>query len=128
MQFKQVITGFAAATMLVGLMFNTAVAAAPKGKVATYEEIAFLKAFSGKSRKQVSEALGQPVRKEQSVKPANADSFIAKAGHEDKSKPVNVEMWYYANNVKYDPKHTYKTTELTFVNDRCQNIAFFNNQ
>ncbi len=126
MQFKQVITGFMAATMLAGLMFNASVEAAPKSKPTTYDEVAFLKAFSGKSRKQVSEALGQPLKKEQSVKPSNADSFIAQAGQMDKSKSVNVEMWYYANLVKYDAKNTYKSTELTFVNDRCQNIAFFN--
>jgi hypothetical protein len=29
--------------------------------------------------------------------------------------------------VRYEPKKTYKTTELTFVNGRCSNVAFFNN-
>lgn len=126
MQVKRVVSGFVAVAMLTGAMFSSVVEAAPKAKA--YDELAFLKAFSGKSRKQVSEALGQPLRKEQSVKPSNADSFVAQAGKEDKSKPVNVEMWYYANNVKYDATHTYKSTEMTFVNDRCQNIAFFNNK
>jgi hypothetical protein len=44
------------------------------------------------------------------------------------SKPVNVEMWYYSNIVQYQPKKTYKVIEMTFVNDRCMNIAFFNNK
>lgn len=126
MQVKQVISGFMAAAMFAGVVFSATAEAAPKVKA--YDELAFLKAFSGKSRKQVSAALGQPLKKEQSVKPSNADSFVAKAGKEDKSRPVNVEMWYYANVVKYDATHTYKSTEMTFVNDRCQNIAFFNNK
>lgn len=128
MQFKQVVSGLVATALLAGMAFSPAVVAAPKEKTKTYEEIAFLKAFSGKSRKVVAEALGQPLKKEQSVKPTNADSFIAQAGKADKSKPVNVEMWYYANVVKYDATHTYKSTELTFVNDRCENVAFFNNK
>lgn len=128
MQFKQIISGFVTAALLAGTVFSTAVEAAPKEKVKAYAEIAFLKTFSGKSRRQVSEVLGQPLKKEQSVKPSNADSFVAQAGKVDKTKPVNVEMWYYSNIVKYDAKNTYKSTELTFVNDRCQNIAFFNNK
>ena len=62
------------------------------------------------------------------MKPTNADSYLPRSAKEDHSKPVNVEMWYYTNVVKYDAKHTYKSTELTFVNDRCQNVAFFNNK
>lgn len=126
MQIKQVVSGFMAAAMLAGVMIGSTVEAAPKAK--SYDELSFLKAFSGKSRKQVAALLGQPLKKEQSVKPSNADSFVAKAGKEDKSRPVNVEMWYYANIVKYDATRTYKSTEMTFVNDRCQNIAFFNNK
>ncbi len=126
MQIKQVVSGFMAAAMLAGAMIGSTVEAAPKAK--SYDELSFLKAFSGKSRKQVAALLGQPLKKEQSVKPSNADSFVAKAGKEDKSRPVNVEMWYYANIVKYDATRTYKSTEMTFVNDRCQNIAFFNNK
>jgi len=128
MQFKQVISGFVAAAALAGLMFGVTAEAAPVAKKGVYDEDTFLKSFSGKSRKQVSEKLGKPLKKEQSVKPSNADSFVAKAGTEDKSKRINVEMWYYANIVTYDGKRTYKSTELTFVNDRCQNIAFFNNK
>ena len=49
-------------------------------------------------------------------------------GQEKNSKPVNVEMWYYKDLVKYDDKHRYKETEITFVNDRVLNIGFFNNR
>jgi hypothetical protein len=98
-------------------------------KSRTYTEDEFLRAFEGKSRKYILEALGAPVKKEQSVKPTGAETVLAgKVQSEDRSKPVNVEMWYYKNIVKYDPKRTYKETELTFVNDRCMNVAFFNNR
>lgn len=92
----------------------------------SYTEEEFLKTFSGKSRKVITDKLGEPVKKEQAVKPSNAANVVGQPM--DTSKPVNVEMWYYKNLVKYDPKRTYKLTELTFVNDRCMNIAFFNNQ
>jgi hypothetical protein len=102
--------------------------AAPANKN-TYTENQFLDAFSGKSQKIVTSKLGAPAKKELSVKPAGASTFMQKAGGDDKnSKPVKVEMWYYHNIVKYDPKHTYKETEITFVNDRVMNIAFFNNR
>lgn len=94
---------------------------------AIYSEQEFLGTFSGKSRKLILEKLGNPVKKEQSVKPTNANSIIAGKGKES-SKPVNVEMWYYNNRVSYAPNKNYKFTELTFVNDRCMNIAFFNNR
>lgn len=99
------------------------------GKSKTYTEDEFISVFQGKSRKVISEKLGSPVKKEQSVKPSGADSMlIGKVKSEEKSKPVNVEMWYYKNIVRYDPKRTYSETELTFVNDRLMNIAFFNNR
>jgi hypothetical protein len=95
----------------------------------TYTENEFLNSFSGKSKKVVSDKLGAPVKKELSVKPTNANTMLAGKVKEDKtSKPVKVEMWYYKNIVKYDPKRTYKETEITFVNDRVMNIAFFNNR
>lgn len=99
------------------------------GKSKTYTEDEFISVFQGKSRKVISEKLGSPVKKEQSVKPSGADSMlVGKVKSEEKSKPVNVEMWYYKNIVRYDPKRTYSETELTFVNDRLMNIAFFNNR
>ena len=100
---------------------------AAKGKASTtYTEDEFLRSFSGKSRKVIAERLGAPVKKEQAVQPSNAAGVVGQ--QLDTSKPVNVEMWYYNNLVKYEPKKTYKMTELTFVNDRCMNIAFFNNK
>lgn len=93
----------------------------------TYSEEDFLRSFSGKSNKVVLDKLGAPDKKEQSVKPTNANAMIAGKGKES-SKPVNVEMWYYNGRVNYAPQKTYKFTELTFVNGRCMNIAFFNNK
>lgn len=101
--------------------------AAPLKK--TYTEDEFLNTFSGKSKKVVAEKLGQPFKKELSVKPAGANTMLLKAGADEKnSKPVTVEMWYYKNIVKYDPKRTYKEIEVTLVNDKVMNIAFFNNR
>jgi len=100
-------------------------------KSATYNEDQFLNTFSGKSRKVILEKLGAPAKKEQSVKPSNAMSVIGPkiaASDADTQKPVNVEMWYYNDLVHYEAKKKYKVTELTFVNDRCMNIAFFNNK
>lgn len=110
--------------LLVGLG-STALNAAP----ATYTENEFLDQFSGKSKKVVTAKLGNPAKKELSVKPSGASGMLGKMAAEEKnSKPVKVEMWYYKNIVKYDPKRTYKETEITFVNDRVMNIAFFNNR
>jgi hypothetical protein len=94
----------------------------------TYTENEFLDKFSGKTKKVVIEKLGEPAKKELSVKPTNAGTMVGKDVDEGTSKKVKVEMWYYKNIVKYDPKHTYKETEITFVNDRVLNIAFFNNK
>ena len=97
------------------------------GKI--YTENQFLDNFQGKSKKVVSEQLGAPVKKQLAVKPTDAGTVTGQnvEGHKG-SKPVKVEMWYYKNNVRYDQKRTYKETEITFVNDRVMNIAFFNNR
>jgi len=94
----------------------------------TYTETEFLDTFSGKSKKVVQEKLGEPAKKHLSVKPSNAETVIGRNVDDKKSKPVKVEMWYYKNLVKYDPKRAYKETEITFVNDRVMNIGFFNNR
>lgn len=126
MQFKKLCFSLAMSFMLVTTM---SVAHAAPPKKGGYTEDEFLTAFSGKSKKVVSEKLGQPVKKEISVKPTGASNMMQKAGADEKnSKPVKVEMWYYNNLVKYDPKRTYKETEITFVNDIAMNIAFFNNR
>jgi len=127
MQFRKILMSAALATMIFSV---PAVAAEPASKTKTYTEMEFLNSFTGKSRKVVMEKLGKPTRKEQSVRPTNAAGIAAGvAGRpmEGSQKPVNVEMWYYNNLVSYEPKKRYKMTELTFVNDRCMNIAFFNN-
>jgi len=125
MQFKKILLTFAMAAFLAATM--SSVQAAPPKK--TYTENEFLSTFSGKSKKVIIEKLGQPFKKELSVKPSGASTVMLKAGADEKnSKPVNVEMWYYKNIVKYDPKRTYKETEITFVNDKAMNIAFFNNR
>lgn len=98
------------------------------GKAKTYTENEFLDAFSGKSKKVIVEKLGAPVKKALAVKPTNAGAVIGKDVSGKNQKPVKVEMWYYHHNVRYDPKRTYKETEITFVNDQVRNIAFFNNR
>lgn len=98
-------------------------------KSAGYTEDQFLNAFSGKMKSVVLAQLGNPAKKEQSVKPAGASGYLGRVGADEKnSKRVNVEMWYYKDLVNYDPKNKYKETEITFVNDRVMNIAFFNNR
>ncbi len=111
--------------MMLLLLCMSATAMAGK----TYNETDFLNNFSGKSKKLVVDKLGKPFKKQQSVKPSNANNMtIGIAQQQKESKPVNVEMWYYKNLVKYDGKNTYKETEITFVNDRVMTIGFFNNR
>ena len=113
--------------LVAGLLITTTVYAA--GAAKTYTENEFLDKFSGKSKTVIAEKLGAPAKKELSVKPSNASAMVGGKNVDDgKSKKIKVEMWYYKNIVKYDPKHTYKETEITFVNDRVLNIAFFNNK
>lgn len=131
MQFKKLCFGLIMSFMAMSFMLVTAmsVANAAPPKKSGYTEDEFLSAFSGKTKKVVAAKLGEPVKKEMSVKPTGASTMMQKAGAEEKnSKPVKVEMWYYKNLVKYDPKRTYKETEITFVNDVAMNIAFFNNR
>jgi len=131
MQFKTMqlnISKLCLGVFMAMFLVTGAVQAAPANKK-TYSEDEFLNAFSGKSKKVITAKLGAPLKKELSVRPSGASSMIGAAGVEDKkSKRVAVEMWYYKNLVSYDPKHTYKETEITFVNDRAMNIAFFNNR
>lgn len=121
---KKLCLSFSMAMLLVTSL--STVNAAPAN---TYTEDEFLNTFSGKSKKIITDKLGAPFKKELSVKPSGASTMMATVGgDENKSKPVKVEMWYYKNIVRYDPKRTYKETEITFVNDRAMNIAFFNNK
>lgn len=94
----------------------------------TFTENEFLNNFSGKTKANVIEKLGNPVKKQLSVRPTNASKITGKNLDDNKSKPVKVEMWYYNNLVKYDATHTYKEVEITYVNDHVSEIAFFNNR
>lgn len=102
-------------------------AKAPAKASKTYDEDTFIRMFSNKTKKQVTDVIGEPARKQLSIKPTNAEGVIGRPLDKN-SKPVNVEMWYYNDIVRYDAKRTYKTTELTFVNGRISNMAFFNNR
>lgn len=118
---------FAVIISAAAMIFAVHSEAAPAKK--TYTENEFLGAFSGKSKNVIVDKLGQPFKKELSVKPSGASTMLMRAGADEKnSKPVKVEMWYYKNIVKYDASRTYKETEITLVNDKVQNIAFFNNR
>ncbi|HAF02001.1 MAG TPA: hypothetical protein DCG63_11990 [Methylophilaceae bacterium] len=108
------------------MLFSFSALSFAAGKV--YNENEFLDAYSGKSKKIIEDKLGQPNKKQLSVKPSNAGAMLGKNLEDKSSKPVKVEMWYYKNLVKYDKKHTYKETEITFVNDTVMNIGFFNNR
>lgn len=117
---KILITG-----LVLGLLAASQTFAAGK----SYTEDEFITKFSGKSKKDVAASLGKPVKTQLSVKPSNAAAITGQnLRDKNNNKPVKVEMWYYSNLVKYDAKHTYKETELTFVNDRVSSIGFFNNR
>ncbi|MEY3088178.1 MAG: hypothetical protein RLZZ250_510 [Pseudomonadota bacterium] len=93
-----------------------------------YTENEFLDAFGAKSKEKVLQILGEPARKEMSVKPTNASSVIGRPteNRAGSSKRVNIEMWYYNNLVKSDDKNVWKQTELTIMDGKVNNIGFFN--
>ena len=95
-----------------------------------YTENEFLDAFGAKSKEKVLQILGEPARKEMSVKPTNASSVIGRPTEKGvgSSNRVNIEMWYYNNLVKSDEKNTWKQTELTIMNGKVNNIGFFNSR
>jgi len=95
-----------------------------------YTENEFLDAFGAKSKEKVLQILGEPARKEMSVKPTNASSVIGRSTDKGvgSSNRVNIEMWYYNNLVKSDEKNTWKQTELTIMNGKVNNIGFFNSR
>ena len=93
-----------------------------------YTENEFLDAFGAKSKEKVLQILGEPARKEMSVKPTNASSVIGRPTEKGvgSSNRVNIEMWYYNNLVKSDEKNIWKQTELTIMDGKVNNIGFFN--
>lgn len=120
---------FKSAIVLIAGILTIGLAGVIHAAGKTYTEDEFLNNFSGKSKKVIVDRLGAPAKKELSVKPTNASTIIGRNVDGEKGqKPVKVEMWYYHNIVTYDKKRTYKETEITFVNDRAMNIAFFNNR
>ena len=122
---KNILKKLCQTALVISILASTSLIAATK----IYTENQFLDNFQGKSKKIVSEKLGIPIKKQLAVKPTNAGAVTGQNVEGQKgSKPVKVEMWYYKNNVRYDQKRTYKETEITFVNDRVMNIAFFNNR
>ncbi len=132
MQLKKILVAvgvlsglLAIAPMHVAAADSTAKVSAKKG-TKTFGEEEFLQLFQNRSRKQVRDALGKPVRIGQASKPAGAEATLGRPLNQKKG--ASVEMWYYENKVRYDSKHTYKTVELTFVNDQCLNITYFNNR
>ncbi len=133
MQLKQMLAALVTTGILVAVVPVHVSAAdqqvktsAKKGARSTFEEEEFLQLFQNRSRKYVSDALGKPLRIGQGSRPSGTESTLGRPLN--KKQVDNVEMWYYEDKVRYDPKHTYKTVELTFVNDRCLNITYFNNK
>lgn len=112
--------------MLTIAVFAFVGLASAEGK--TYTENEFLDNFSGKTKKVVLEKLGKPVKTQLPVKPSNAEKITGKQFDKEQAKKVKIEMWYYNDIVKYDPKRTYKEVEITFVNNHVGNVAFFNNR
>ena len=105
-----------------GATFN--LSAEPK-RVFTEDE--FIKIFSGKPKSRITKYLGDPDSSDIAIKPKGVSSVIGIPAKEKKSsKKDKIEMWYYSDIVEYTTKKTYMKVELTLVNDRCVNIAFFN--
>jgi opacity protein-like surface antigen len=116
----------ASAASLQAVAADSAAKSAKAAKSRTFDENQFIGLFSHKTMKQVTDVVGKPARTAQASKPSDAEATLGRPL--DKGSGAKVEMWYYQNLVRYDDKHTYKTVELTFVNDRCMNIAFFNDR
>ena len=92
-----------------------------------FTEDEFIKIFSGKPKSRITKYLGAPDSSDIAIKPKGVSSVIGIPAKEKKSsKKDKIEMWYYSDIVEYAPKKTYMKVELTLVNDRCVNIAFFN--
>ena len=132
MQIKKILVALSALSFIFAMTpmhveaADKQVKASAKKGGKTYGEEEFLQLFQNRSGKQVADVLGKPLRVGQGSKPSGAEATLGRPL--DQKKGAKVEMWYYEDKVRYDPKHTYKTVELTFVNDRCLNITYFNNR
>ncbi len=124
---KYTLKFIAVLVMLIGFSFNTyAEHHAEQKRIFTEGE--FISLFSGKPKSRVLKYLGKPDSKDIAIKPKGASSVLGRPTVDKKNpnKKNKIEMWYYGNIVEYSPKKTYTKVELTLVNDRCVNIAFFN--
>lgn len=90
------------------------------------EEQPFIQAYSGKSRQFVAQALGEPLKKEQAIKPHNANEVIQDKAGVVGNQNEPIEMWYYKGKIQYAPNKFFNMAELTFANDKCVNITFAN--
>ena len=91
-----------------------------------YSENDFINIFSGKPKARFLKYLGEPDDKQIAIKPKDASKVISRPTDNKNKKKDKMEMWYYANVVEYSPGKTYLKTEITFINDRCRSISFFN--
>jgi|TARA_B110000008_G_scaffold68636_1_gene69406 hypothetical protein len=93
-----------------------------------FTEDEFISLFSGKPKSRVLKYLGKPDSKEIAIKPKGASSVIGRptVDKRNPNKKSKIEMWYFKNIVEYSPKKTYLKVELTLINDRVENIGFFN--
>jgi hypothetical protein len=117
----------AALVILIGFSFSAyADHHAEQKRVFTEDE--FISLFSGKPKSRVLKYLGKPDTTDIAIKPKGASSVLGRPTVDKKNpnKKSKIEMWYYNHIVEYSPKKTYTKVELTLVNDRCVNIAFFN--
>lgn len=90
-------------------------------------EHAFLKKYSGQSKEFVTKNLGKPNKVDIAVKPNNADAVLKE--HQIESSPAKkemIEMWYYDAKINYAENKFFNQAELTFVNNKCVNIALAN--
>ena len=111
-------------TIIFSLLFSSISFAEKK----IYQETEFLDMFNGKPSARILIYLGEPEKKEMAIKPKDASSVIGRPTEDTKNpnQKDKIEMWYYSAIVEYAPNKTWKKIEFTFVNDRCANIAFFN--
>ena len=137
MRIKHIIFTFFAASLLVALPIRANADGdsigqkkASKASAKTFDEFQFVRMFSNKTRQQVADMLGKPASTNQGRQPTDDEASMATIGQPGERSKNNdsVEMWYYKHIVRYAPKRTYDKVELTFVNDRCMNVAYFNDR
>ena len=98
------------------------------GEKRIFTENEFITLFSGKPKARVEKYLGQPDKTEMAIKPKGASSVLGRptVDKSDPNRRDKVEMLYFSNIVEYAPKKLYTKVELTLINYRVANIAFFN--